>query len=168
CTGWLTAQRRDGPAAVSCTAGTAALGIAGGRADEANREARATRTSTRTRAGRRPRFSPSSPSTGGPTRKATYPIVAAKETRAADCSASGASAPAAEIATGNPSEAPRPQTTTAPVAAPPWSMTTTPAMPTAPTRALVRSTAARPYRLTTRPPPKRPTVIAAANTAYTP
>src|SRR5699024_11819329 len=112
--------------------------------------------------------SPSSPSTGGPTRKATYPIVAAKDTRAADCSASAASAPAAEIATGNPSEAPSPQSTTAPVAAPPWSRNTTPAMPAAPTSALVRSTAARPYRLTNRPPPNRPTVIETANTADTP
>ena len=47
--------------------------------------------------------------TGGPTRKATYPMVATALTRAAAVRGSSA---AADIPTGNPSEAPRPHSTT--------------------------------------------------------
>src|SRR5690606_6495291 len=92
-------------------------------------------------------------------------MVAASETRAA---AFAPDSPAAEMATGNPSEAPRPHRI-APELAMAWSSAkTTRARPPTLTRALTHRTATGPNLSTKRPPMNRPTVIAVAKTAKTP
>src|SRR5690606_5482594 len=124
--------------------------------------AASSRATTTNMARRSPACSPRRPSSGGPTGKARYPLVATALTRSAPRSGSS---PAAEIATGNPSDAPSPHSTTATPATTGWDASAATVTPTAPHSALADSTAARPNRTRTGPPANRPTVIATAKPA---
>lgn len=87
-------------------------------------------------------------------------MMATRETRAVW---SGPESPAADRATGKPSEAPSPQKRTEAAATAALSEKITRTSPRAPETALARSTVARPKRTRKNVPQKRPRVIAAAN-----
>ncbi len=109
-----------------------------------------------------PTWSAMVPTRGGPPRKAAYPIELTTASRAAECCSSS---PAAVIPSGNPSEAPRPQST-APAKAPYVVGEVTTARTPATTRtAVTRSVVTRPSRAVAVPPRSRPAVIAETKTA---